>query len=273
MGIAPRTAGGAGKLQLLDTYTAHSNQPYTYTFTKNLAVTLIAISLTRNNIIPAISGDVTLDGIALERLGEISNIDSLSAVHTYAYKCDGAKSGQILRIPHNSGSYTNITIMFFGKAKISTPAISVPTGYKYAFLPCIERLRNEVAFSSANSATTLEYVFSTGDGFTLNGPCMKMTVPIASQSWSCLYQKIDFTHINKIFISLVQSGYQFKAGISSTVPVATSSGYPSFSKEISANTWVDVRSLTGEQYIGLCQAGTTGDNKQGIIQLYGIYYM
>lgn len=273
MGTAPRIAGGAGKLQLLDTYTAHSSHPYTYTFTENLAVTLIAISLTRNNITPAISGDVTLDGIVLERLGEISNIDSLSAVHTYAYKCDGAKAGQILRIPHNSGSYTNITIMFFGKAKISTPAISVPTGYKYTFLPCIEELRNSLAFSSANSKTLLEYTFSTSNGFTLNGPCMKMTVPIERNSWSCLYQKFNFTNVNKIFVSLVQSGYQFKAGISASVPVATSSGYPSFSKEISANTWVDVSSITGEQYIGLCQAGTTSDNKQGIIQLYGIYYM
>ena len=153
------------------------------------------------------------------------------------------------------------------------PAISAPSGYKYAFLPCIEKLRNELAFSSANSATTLEYVFSTGNGFTLNGPCMKMTVPMASQSWSCLYQKIDFTRINKIFISLVQSGYQFKAGISSSVPIATSSGCPSFSKEISANNWVDVSSLTGVQYLGLCQAGTPGSNMKGIIQLYGIYYM
>lgn len=272
MGIAPKLAGGSGKLQLLETYTSHSSNPYTYTFAEDLSVSLIAITLTRDNIIPGIRGDVTLNGTVLERIGEVSNMDNYAAVHTYAYKCNGAKAGNVLTVPHDSGPYTNITIMFFGKAKISTPAISVPSGYKYAFLPCIEKLRNELAFSSANSATTLEYVFSTGDGFKLNGPCMKMTVPIASRSWSCLYQKIDFTHINKIFISLVQSGYQFKAGISSSVPVATSSGYPSFSKEISANYWVDVSSLTGEQYLGLCQAGTTGDNKQGIIQLYGIYY-
>ena len=273
MGIAPRIAGGAGKLQLLDTYTAHSSQPYTYTFAEDLSVSLIAITLTRDNIIPGIKGDVTLNGTALERIGEVSNKDNYAAVHTYAYKCNGAKTGNVLTVPHDSGSATNITIMFFGKAKITTPAISVPTGYKYAFLPYIEKLRNELAFSSANSATTLEYVFSTGDGFTLNGPCMKMTVPIARNSWSCLYQKFNFTNVNKIFVSLVQSGYQFKAGISASVPVATSSGYPSFSNGISANTWVDVSSLTGEQYIGLCQAGPTGDNKQGIIQLYGIYYM
>lgn len=273
MGIAPRIAGGAGKLQLLDTYTAHSSQPYTYTFKENLAVTLIAITLTRDNVIPEISGNVTLDGVALERLGEISNKDSYAAVHTYAYKCSGAKAGSVLTIPHNSASYTNITLMFFGKAKMATPSVSAPTGYKYSFIPCIEELRNSLAFSSANSETLLEYVFSTGGGFTLNGPCMKMTVPIARNSWSCLYQKFNFTNVNKIFVSLVQSGYQFKAGISASVPVATSSGYPSFSKEISANTWVDVSLLTGEQYIGLCQAGTTGDNKQGIIQLYGIYYM
>lgn len=270
MGIAPKLAGGSGKLQLLETYTSHSSNPYTYTFAEDLSVSLIAITLTRDNIIPGIRGDVTLNGTVLERIGEVSNKDNYAAVHTYAYKCYGAKAGNVLTVPHDSGNATNITIMFFGKAKISTPAISVPSGYKYVFLPCIEKLRNELAFSSANSATTLEYVFSTGDGFKLNGPCMKMTVPIASRS--CLYQKIDFTHINKIFISLVQSGYQFKAGISSSVPVATSSGYPSFSKEISANYWVDVSSLTGEQYLGLCQAGTTGDNKQGIIQLYGIYY-
>lgn len=273
MGTAPRIAGGAGKLQLLETYTAHSSQPYTYTFTKNLAVTLIAITLTRDSIIPEINGNVTLGDVTLERIGEVSNKDSYAAVHTYAYKCSGAKAGNVLTVPHNSNGWTNITIMFFGKAKISTPVISVPTGYKYIFLPCIAELRNKLAFSSGNSATTLEYLFTTGDGFTLNGPCMKMTVPIASQSWSCLYQKIDFTNINKIFVSLVQSGYQFKAGISSSVPVATSSGYPSFTKEISANAWVDVSNLTGEQYLGLCQAGTTGNNKQGIIQLYGIYYM
>lgn len=273
MGIAPRIAGGAGKLQLLDTYTAHSSQPYTYTFAEDLSVSLIAITLTRDNIIPGIKGDVTLNGTALERIGEVSNKDNYAAVHTYAYKCNGAKTGNVLTVPHDSGDATNITIMFFGKAKITTPAISVPTGYKYAFLPYIEKLRNELAFSSANSATTLEYVFSTGDGFKLNGPCMKMTVPIARNSWSCLYQKFNFTNVNKIFVSLVQSGYQFKAGISASVPVSTSSGYPSFSKEISANTWVDVSRLTGEQYIGLCQAGTTGDNAQGIIQLYGIYYM
>lgn len=272
MGIAPKLAGGSGKLQLLDTYTSHSSNPYTYTFTEDLSVSLIAITLTRDNVIPSIKGDVTLNGTVLERIGEVSNKDGYSTVHTYAYKCNGAKAGNVLTVPQDSDRFTNITIMFFGKAKISTPAISVPSGYKYAFLPCIEKLRNELAFSSANSATTLEYVFSTGDGFKLNGPCMKMTVPIARNSWSCLYQKFNFTNVNKIFVSLVQSGYQFKAGISASVPVATSSGYPSFSKEISANTWVDVSLLTGEQYIGLCQAGTTGDNKQGIIQLYGIYY-
>lgn len=273
MGTAPRIAGGAGKLQLLDTYTAHSSQPYTYTFTKNLAVTLIAITLTRDNIIPEINGNVTLNNVTLERIGEVSNKDSYAAVHTYAYKCNGAKAGDVLTVPHNSGTATNITLMLFGKAKMTTPAISTPPGYKYAFIPCVEELRKLLAFSSANSATTLEYVFSAGNGYTLNGPCMKMTVPIERNSWSCLYQKFNFTNVNKIFVSLVQSGYQFKAGISASVPVATSSGYPSFSKEISANTWVDVSGLTGEQYIGLCQAGTTASNMQGIIQLYGIYYM
>lgn len=272
MGTAPRIAGGTGKLQLLDTYTAHSSQPYTYTFTENLAVTLIAITLTRDNIIPGINGNVTLNNVTLERIGEVSNKDNYAAVHTYAYKCNGAKAGNVLTVPHDSGAYTNITIMFFGKAKISTPAISTPTGYKYAFIPCVEELRKSLAFSSANSATTLDYVFSVNNN-TLSGPCMKMTVPIASQSWSCLYKKFDFTNVSKIFVSLAQSGYQFKAGISSTEPVATSSGYPSFNKEISANTWVDVSRLTGEQYIGLCQAGTTASNMQGIIQLYGIYYM
>lgn len=272
MGTAPRIAGGAGKLQLLDTYTAHSSQPYTYTFSEDLSVSLIVITLTRDNVIPGIKGDVTLNGIVLERIGEVSNKDNYSTVHTYAYKCYGAKAGNVLTVPHDSIYATNITIMFFGKAKISTPAISTPPGYKYAFIPCVEELRKSLAFSSANSATTLDYVFSVNNN-TLSGPCMKMTVPIERNSWSCLYQKFNFTNVNKIFVSLVQSGYQFKAGISASVPVATSSGYPSFSKEISANTWVDVSSLTGEQYIGLCQAGTTGDNKQGIIQLYGIYYM
>lgn len=115
MGIAPRIAGGAGKLQLLDTYTANGRQPYTYTFTKKLAVMLIAITLTRDNIIPQINGNVTLDGAELEQLGEVSNKDHYTAVHTYAYKCNGAKAGSVLTVPHNSNTYTNITMMFFGK--------------------------------------------------------------------------------------------------------------------------------------------------------------
>lgn len=112
MGVAPRIPGG-GKLKLLDSYTDSGKSPYTYTFDKDLNCRLVVLTLTRDNAIPAINGDVTIGSTILEKLGDISHKDSYSAVHTYAYKCVSAHTGDILTIPHNSRNWTNITIMLF----------------------------------------------------------------------------------------------------------------------------------------------------------------
>lgn len=112
MGVAPRTPGG-GKLKLLNSYAYSGKNPYTYTFDKDLNCRLVVLTLTRDHSIPAINGDVTIGNTILEKLGDISHKDSYSAVHTYAYKCVSAHTGDILTIPHNSNTYTNITIMFF----------------------------------------------------------------------------------------------------------------------------------------------------------------
>lgn len=112
MGVAPRIPSG-GKLKLLETYANSGKQPYTYTFDKNLNCRLVVLALTRDNVIPSVNGNVTLGSTILEKLGDISHKDSYSCVHTYAYKGVSAHTGDVLTIPHNSNSYTNITIMFF----------------------------------------------------------------------------------------------------------------------------------------------------------------
>ncbi len=112
MGVAPRIPGG-GKLKLLETYADSGKNPYTYTFDKNLNCRLVVLTLTRDNIIPSINGDVTLGSTILEKLGDISHKDGYSCVHTYAYKCVSAHTGDVLTIPQDSDRFTNITIMFF----------------------------------------------------------------------------------------------------------------------------------------------------------------
>lgn len=113
MGVAPRIPGGGGKLKLLETYADSGKNPYTYTFDKNLNCRLVVLTLTRDNVMPEVNGNVTLGSTILEKFGDISHKDSYSCVHTYAYKGVSVHTGDVLTIPHNSGRFTNITIMFF----------------------------------------------------------------------------------------------------------------------------------------------------------------
>lgn len=112
MGVAPRIPGG-GRLKLLDTYADSGKHPYTYTFDKDLNCRLVVLTLTRDNVMPSVNGNVTLGSTILEKLGDISHYDSYSCVHTYAYKGVSAHTGDVLTIPHSSDGFTNITIMFF----------------------------------------------------------------------------------------------------------------------------------------------------------------
>lgn len=105
--------GGGGKLKLLETYADSGKHPYTYTFDKDLNCRLVVLTLTRDNVMPLVNGDVTLGSIILEKFGDISHNDNYSCVHTYAYNGVSVNTGDVLTIPHNSGGFTNITIMFF----------------------------------------------------------------------------------------------------------------------------------------------------------------
>lgn len=113
MGVAPRIPGGGGKLKLLETYADSGKNPYTYTFDKNLNCRLVVLTLTRDNVMPEVNGNVTLGSTILEKFGDISHKDSYSCAHTYAYKGVSVHTGDVLTIPHSGGRFTNITIMFF----------------------------------------------------------------------------------------------------------------------------------------------------------------